>query len=57
MRQMKQRIRTLDLQLRQKYFRQLSRRESGVYLLLGGVAVFVLAATQAARCQRRLPAA
>jgi outer membrane protein assembly factor BamB len=53
--QMKQRIRTLDLQLRQKYFNQLSRRESGVYLLLGGVVVFVVAATQAARCQRRLP--
>jgi outer membrane protein assembly factor BamB len=53
--QMKQRIRTLDLQLRQKYFSQLSRRESGVYLLLGGVVVFILATTQAARCQRRLP--
>jgi outer membrane protein assembly factor BamB len=54
--QMKQRIRTLDLQLRQKYFSQLSHRESGVYLLLGGVVVFVLAATQARRCERRLPA-
>jgi outer membrane protein assembly factor BamB len=53
--QMKQRIRALDLQLRQKYFSQLSRRESGVYLLLGGVAAFVLATTQASRCQRRLP--
>jgi outer membrane protein assembly factor BamB len=53
--QLKQRIRQLDLQLRQRYFRQLSRMESGVYLLLGGVAVFVLAIKQGARCQRQLP--
>jgi outer membrane protein assembly factor BamB len=53
--QMKQRIRALDLQLRQRYFRQLSRTESGVYLVLGGIAVFILAATQAARYQRRFP--
>jgi outer membrane protein assembly factor BamB len=53
--QMKERIRTLDLQLRQKYFIQLSRTQSGVYLLLGGVAAFVLAATQSARYQKRLP--
>ncbi|MGO8928600.1 MAG: PQQ-binding-like beta-propeller repeat protein [Limisphaerales bacterium] len=53
--QIKQRIRQLDLQLRQRYFRQLSRMESGVYLLLGGVAVFVLAIKQGARCQRQLP--
>jgi outer membrane protein assembly factor BamB len=53
--QMKQSIRGLDLKLRQQYFRQLSRMESGVYLLLGGVVAFVLAATQAARHQRRLP--
>jgi outer membrane protein assembly factor BamB len=53
--QMKQSIRALDLKLRQQYFRQLSRMESGVYLLLGGVVVFVLAASQAARCQRRPP--
>ena len=53
--QLKQRIRQLDLQLRQRYFRQLSRMESGVYLLLGGVAVFVLAVKQGARYQKRLP--
>ena len=51
--QMKQRIRALDLQLRQKYFTQLVRTQSGVYLLLGGVAMFVLAATQVARYRRR----
>ena len=55
MSKLKQRIRQLDLQLRQRYFRQLSQMESGVYLLLGGVAVFVLAVKQGARCQRQLP--
>ena len=53
--QLKQRIRRLDLQLRQQYFRQLSRMESGVYLLLGGVVLFVLAVTQGARYRRQLP--
>jgi outer membrane protein assembly factor BamB len=53
--QMKQRIRALDLQLRRQYFRQLSKMESGVYLLLGGVIIFVLATTQTARHQRRPP--
>ena len=51
----KQRIRQLDLQLRQRYFQQLSRMGSGVCLLLGGVAVFVVAVTQGARHRRRLP--
>ena len=50
--QIKQRIRQLDLQLRQRYFRQLSQMESGVYLLLGGVVVFVLAVKQGARATR-----
>ena len=53
--QIKQRIRQLDLQLRQRYFRQLSRMESGVYLLLGGVAVFILAVKQGARGKKQLP--
>ena len=53
--QIKQRIRQLDLQLRQQYFRQLSRMGSGVCLLLGGVGVFVLAVTQGARYRRQLP--
>jgi outer membrane protein assembly factor BamB len=53
--QIKQRVRQLDLQLRQRYFRQLSRMDSGVYLLLGGVAVFLLAVKQGARCQKQLP--
>jgi outer membrane protein assembly factor BamB len=54
--QSKQRIRALDLQLRQRYFRQLSRTESGVYLVFGGVAVFILATMRAASYQKRLPA-
>jgi outer membrane protein assembly factor BamB len=53
--QVKQRIRTLDLELRQRYFRQLSRMRSGVYLLIGGVAVFIFAATQVARYRRQPP--
>jgi outer membrane protein assembly factor BamB len=53
--QIKQRVRQLDLQLRQRYFRQLSRMDSGVYLLLGGVALFILAVKQGARCQKKLP--
>ena len=40
---LKVRIRDLDLRLRQRYFRQLSQMDSGVYLLLGGAVVFVLA--------------
>jgi outer membrane protein assembly factor BamB len=51
----KQRIRQLDLQLRQRYFQQLSQMGSGVYLLLGGVAVFVVAVAQGARYRRHLP--
>ena len=51
----KQRVRQLDLQLRQRYFRQLSQRESGVFLLLGGAVVFVLAIKQGARGRRQPP--
>jgi outer membrane protein assembly factor BamB len=53
--QIKVQIRQLDLQLRQRYFRQLSQMESGVYLLLGGVIVFVLAVRQGARYRKQLP--
>ena len=52
--QLKQRIRQLDLQLRGRYFRQLSQIDSGIYLLLGGVALFVFAVKQGARA-RQLP--
>ena len=50
---LKKEIRNLDLALRQRYFRQLSRMTSGGYLLAGGVVVFVLAVNQVRR--RRQP--
>ena len=53
--QLKQRVRELDLRLRQRYFRQLSQMESGVYLLLGGVVVFALAVKRGSLARRRLP--
>jgi outer membrane protein assembly factor BamB len=53
--QLKQSIRQLDLELRQRYFRHLSQMGFGVYLLLGGVVILVLAVTQGARCRRQLP--
>src|SRR5581483_8358203 len=53
--QTKQQIRQLDLQLRGQYFRQLSRSASGVYLLLGGVAVFIIAATRCAAYRKQPP--
>ena len=52
---LKQRIRDLDLQLRARYFRQLARTSSGVYLLLGGAGVFVLAVVRRSALVRRLP--
>jgi outer membrane protein assembly factor BamB len=53
--QIKRQVRELDLQLRQRYFRQLSRLRSGVWLMLGGVAVFIVGVTQAARRQNQPP--
>jgi outer membrane protein assembly factor BamB len=43
---LKERIRRTDLSLRQGYFRHLALSGSGVYLLLGGVALFVFAASR-----------
>lgn len=43
----KKAIRELDLKLRERYFLQMSRMQTGVYLLLGGVAVFLYAMGQA----------
>jgi len=51
----KQQIRALDLQLRRQYFRQLSQLSSGVYVILGGVAVFVFAFSKSASYQKLLP--
>ena len=52
---MKQQIRQSDLELRARYFRQLSQAASGAYVLLGGVFVFIIAATQCARYQKQPP--
>ncbi len=51
----KQAIRALDLQHRKIYFRQLSRTQSGVYLLLGGTAVFIIAVSQVSSLRKKPP--
>jgi outer membrane protein assembly factor BamB len=51
----KQRIRELDLQIRQQYFRRVTSMQSGVWLLLGGAAVFVVAGYQLNRLRRTPP--
>jgi len=53
--QLKKSIRELDLKQRERYFRQLSQMHSGAYLLLSGVAVFLIAAAQLSRPRNRLP--
>ncbi len=53
--QLKQNIRLLDLELRQRYFRHLSQMDFGVYLLIGGAAVCALAVTPGARYGKQLP--
>lgn len=50
---LKTQIRELDLHLRQRYFRLLSFKASGVYLLFGGAAVFLIAAGQLRRLQKQ----
>ena len=51
----KERIRELDLKLREKYFRHLEGMRLGGYLLLAGVTAFLIAAAQAFRKERALP--
>jgi outer membrane protein assembly factor BamB len=53
--QLKQSIRQLDLQLRERYFRHLSQMGFGTYLLLGGTVAFVLAVAQGRRHRKQLP--
>lgn len=53
--QLKQQIRRVDLQMRSRYFRQLAHTSSGVYLLLAGAVVFLVAAGQCARYQKQPP--
>jgi outer membrane protein assembly factor BamB len=52
---LKQQIRDLDLRLRESHLRYRARMDAGVWLLLGGVAVFILAVTRAAGSQRPAP--
>jgi outer membrane protein assembly factor BamB len=52
----KKQIRELDLSLRTRYFRQLSRMNTGVCLALGGAALFGYAVTRVLRGRRNLPA-
>jgi len=51
----KQQIRALDLELRRKYFHLLTQTQSGVYLLLGGVAVFILSVSRYSSLRKQLP--
>jgi outer membrane protein assembly factor BamB len=51
----KQQIRALDLQLRQRYFRQLGFNQGGAYLLLSAATFFLLAANGARRVRPSLP--
>lgn len=50
---LKQEIRRLDLEFRQRYMRRLSLNRTGGWLLGGGVAVMLLAARQTAKLQAR----
>ena len=53
--QLKQDIREMDLRLRQNYFRHVSFMNSGVWLLLGAVALVAVSARRLARYQKQLP--
>jgi len=52
---LKKEIQSLDLELRQSYFRQRRFAAAGAWLLLGGVAVAVVAMKSALTRRRRLP--
>jgi outer membrane protein assembly factor BamB len=51
----KTRIRSLDLELRQDYFTRLRRLTVGAYLLLGGIVVLAAGLKTAATCRDKLP--
>jgi outer membrane protein assembly factor BamB len=53
--QLKQQIRDLDLLLRRRYAAHLDLARRGGWMLLGGLAVFLLAARQAAALRKKLP--
>jgi outer membrane protein assembly factor BamB len=52
---LKQQIRNLDHQVRGTYFRQLSRMDFGVYLLIAGAALFVFAVSKAVELKKLPP--
>lgn len=52
---LKEAIRTLDLQLREAYFRQRRFAVTGAWLLLGGVAVSLVAAKWVVTVRRKMP--
>ena len=49
------RIRTLDLQLRKEYFRRSEFASFGSYLLIGGIAVFLIGIKSALTYRKKLP--
>ena len=51
----KEDIRALDLRLRENYFRYREFSERGGYLLLGGMAIFLIALKSAAAYRKKLP--
>ena len=53
--QIKTQIRELDLVFRQRYFRRLAMDATGGWMLAGGIAVFLFAASQAAGVRKSLP--
>lgn len=53
--ELKREIRELDLHLRERYFRLLELKASGVWLLFGGAVVFVIAGSQVRRLTRQPP--
>ena len=52
---LKQQIRELDLLLRQRYAAHLASTQRGAWMLLGGLAVFLLAGRQVAALRKTLP--
>ena len=53
--ELKQEIRELDLALRKEYFREQQFTKNGVFLLLGGIGLMLIAGKWAVTIQRKLP--
>lgn len=54
--ELKQEIRDLDLALRKEYFREQQFTKTGVFLLLGGIGLMLIAGKWATTVKRKLPA-